>query len=50
MGYDTQCNNNDTEMVNFLVKKVGWCAVYGTGEGEKYPRLLLALKGLFKKK
>lgn len=49
VGYVTQYNNNNTEIINFLVKKVGWCGVYGTGEEEKDSGLLLALKGLFHK-
>ena len=49
VGYVRQYNNNNTEIINFLVKKVGLGGVYGTGEEEKDSRLLLALKGLFHK-
>lgn len=44
----TQYNNSNTEIVNFMVRKVGW-GMCGTGEEQEDSRLLLAVKGLFHK-
>lgn len=46
VGY-VACYNNNSEIINFLVKKAGWGGVHGTGEEEKDLRVLLALQGLF---